>query len=304
MEQNRTIGFVISHKENEKRRALLPSDIETVKNKSALFFENGYGEVLGIPDSEYQKLGCRIASRKEVLQQEIICDPKIGEANYVTELSDQQGLFGWIHFESNQKQLGFLRKQGMQMCAWEKMFNGERHCFWRNNQLAGEAAIIHAYLLTGQMPYETRAAVIGRGNTAQGACRILEKMGARITIYNRDQEKLFRKELYDYDVIVMAVAWDTKRTDHLIYEKDLLKMRKNTLLIDISCDAHGAIETSVPTTTAEPTYMKHGVIHYALDHTPSLVYKTSSKSISAVIRNYVDDLIEGKKNVILEEALV
>ena len=79
-------------------------------------------------------------------------------------------------------------------------------------------------------------------------------MGADVTIYDRKTEKLFQKEMGDYDVIVNCVLWDTSRKDHIIYRNDLKRLKKGCLLIDVSCDRNGGIETSVPTTMNSPLY--------------------------------------------------
>ena len=77
-------------------------------------------------------------------------------------------------------------------------------------------------------------------------------MGADVVQYDRKQEDLFRKELGLYDVIVNGILWDTTRKDHIIYRDDLKRMKQNALIIDVSCDKHGGIETSVPTTIKDP----------------------------------------------------
>ena len=82
----RTIGFPISHKENECRRAIIPDHIRFIKYPQQLYFEKNYGKVLGISDNEYKKVGCHIVSREEVLKKNIICDPKIGDAEYLNKL--------------------------------------------------------------------------------------------------------------------------------------------------------------------------------------------------------------------------
>ena len=71
----KTIAFVISHKENEKRRALIPEDISRIKNRSFVFVENGYGDVLGYSDDDYRRLGVNVCTRQEALSKDIICDP-------------------------------------------------------------------------------------------------------------------------------------------------------------------------------------------------------------------------------------
>lgn len=105
-------------------------------------------------------------------------------------------------------------------------------------------------------------------------------------------------------MIVNGILWDTKRKDHIIYKKDLKRMKKGAMIIDISCDAHGGIETSEATTIDHPTYEVEGILHYVVDHTPSLFYKTASQGISEEVGKYLDDLCERKENPILTQALI
>ena len=100
----------------------------------------------------------------------------------------------------------------------------------------------------GVFPYGKKVAVLGRGNTARGAIKMLNHLGADVMSYDRHTEVLFRKELGSYDVIVNAILWDTNRKDHIIYKYDLSRMKKDCMIIDISCDRNGGIETSIPTT--------------------------------------------------------
>ena len=174
------------------------------------------------------------------------------------------------------------------------MYEDGRHVFWRNNEIAGEAAIAHAYLVHGVFPYSTKVAVLGRGNIARGAIRALYSMGADVRQYDRHSETLLRKELPEYDVVVNAILWDKLRKDHIIYKDDLKRMKRGAMIIDISCDRAGAIETSVPTSIAEPSYYVDGVRHYVVDHTPALFYKSTSEAISHVLPRYLDGLIENR----------
>ena len=81
-------------------------------------------------------------------------------------------------------------------------------------------------------------------------------------------------------------------------------MKPNSLIIDISCDRCGAIETSVPTTLDNPTYFVNEIMHYVVDHTPTLLYKTVSNEISKEVAKYVDCLVENKINDVLKKALI
>lgn len=298
----KTVGFPISKKENELRRALIPLHLKNVKNTEALYFEKGYGEVLGYSDAEYEAFGAKIVSRQEALSKNIVCDAKIGDADYLNQLTDQT-IFGWVHLVQNKDITDKVVNGRLTAYVWEDMFDEGRHVFWHNNEMAGEAAIMHAFRCYGEMPYNTKVALIGRGNVATGALRILTCLGAEVTSYSRRTEKLLQRELDRYDVIVNALLWDTSRKDHIIYRKDLKRLHPNALIIDVSCDRAGAIETCIPTTIDDPVYMVDGVMHYAVDHTPSLFYKTASSGISEEVSKYLDQLIEDRPGKVLLNAL-
>jgi len=298
-----TVGFPISHKENEKRRALLPTEVVNISVPGELFFEKGYGQILGYSDDDYMAVGANVVSREQVLQQSIICDPKVGDADYLEQLSGQT-VFGWIHAVQNRSITDKLLNNKLTGYAWEDMFEGGRHVFWRNNELAGESAVIHAIQSYGRLPYETKTAVIGRGNTARGAIKILNMLGAEVMQYERKTEALLREEIGKYDIVVNCVLWDTTRKDHIITREDLKRMKPGAMIIDVSCDRNGGIETCVPTTFENPTYTIDGIMHYCVDHTPSLFYKTFSHNNSIVIYPYIEQLITNQPGKVLENALI
>ena len=300
----KTIGFITSKKENEYRRALLPNDIKLIKNKKYLYFEKGYGNPMGIDDKEYVEAGANIDTRENILKKDIICDPKVGDSEYIKYLKEGQTIFGWIHAVQNKNITDIIVNNKLTAFAWEDMYDKGKHLFWRNNEIAGQAAIIHAYQCYNIMPYETKVAVLGKGNTARGAIKILDQLSADVTVYDRKSEALIRDEIGNYDVIVNAILWDTSRKDHIIYREDLEKMKKGSMIIDISCDRNGGVETSKPTTIEKPTYKIEGVLHYAVDHTPSLFFKTVSKSLSQVIAQYIDQMIENRIEDVLSRALI
>ena len=241
--------------------------------------------------------------RKEILKKDIICDPKIGDAEYLDQLNNQT-IFGWVHAVQNRDITDKIVSGKNTAYAWEDMFENSRHIFWRNNELAGEAAVIHAYMCYGKMPYETKVAVIGRGNTARGVMKILYMLGAEIVQYDRKTEKDLRAHIGEYDVIANCVLWDTTRKDHIIYEEDLLKMKSDSMIIDVSCDRNGGIETSIPTSIENPTYIVNGVLHYVVDHTPSLFYKTFTINNSGIIYRYINELLTEEPGKVLKDACI
>lgn len=293
----KTIGLIISHKNGERRRALLPKDIITnVRNPEQLFFEEGYGKSIGISDEEYRSVGCNVVSRAEALTCDVITDVKLGDAEYLDEITPNKILFGWAHAVQNIPFTTNILNNNHTVIAWEDIFENGRYIFYRNREVAGEAAIMHAYRYCGKMPYDTKVAILGNGQTAKGALRILHGLGAEVDVYNRKLEKLFRERMYDYDVLVNCVMWDTNRTDRIIYKDDLKKMKPGTLIIDVSCDPYLEIETSHPTSIDDPVYVVDGVIHYSVDNTPGMFPITITKVLSEGISRYIDSIIEDDIN--------
>lgn len=291
----RNVGFPLNCKEDEHRQAMILSDIVKMAERDKLYFEKGYGEAFGVSDEILRNAGVHVVSRNEVLKQDIICDPKAGDADYIDKLNEGQIVFGWIHAVQNRELTDLFLSKRLTGIAWEDMNKKGRHVFWRNNEIAGEAAVMQAFVNYGKMPYETKIAVLGRGNAGRGAYKILVSLGAEVTVYDRRTEDLFRENVSNYDVIVNAITWDVSREGHIIYEENVKEMKHDSMIIDVSCDEGMGIETSKPTSIKEPTYVKYGVLHYVVDHTPSVFYKTASKSISAQVREYLPTIMASKE---------
>ena len=288
----KTIGFLISHKNGEGRRARLPEQLGEIKNVDKLYFEEGYGDAVGALDDEYRAKGANIVSREEALACDIITDVKLGDADYLDEIANSKIMFGWAHAVQNIEFTSDMIRKKHTVVAWEEIFEHGRYIFYRNREVAGEAAVMQAFRYCGKMPYDTHVAILGNGQTAKGAMRILNGLGAKVDVYSHRLEKLFRRNMFDYDVLINCVMWDTSRTDRIIYKEDLKKMKPGTLIIDVSCDPHLEIETSHPTTIDDPVYTVDGVVHYAVDNTPAMYPITVTKVLCEGIVKYIDTIIE------------
>lgn len=301
----RTIGFITSKKDGEFRRAILPEDIlKNVQNPDRIYIETGYGDDINLCDEDYLKVGVNVVSREKVLDCDVICDVKLGDADYLDKIKKGKILFGWAHAVQNVDFTSKVIKLDATVIAWEEMFENGRYLFYKNREIAGEAAVLQAFRYCKKMPYDCKVAILGNGSTAKGALRVLHGLGAEVDIYARKNEDLFKKNMYFYDVLINCVMWDTSRKDRIIYKEDLKKMRKGTLIIDVSCDPHLEIETSHPTSISDPVYEVDGIMHYAVDNTPAMYSITVTKILSQGISKYIDCLTEENKNIVLENATV
>ena len=142
----KTMGFINSHKENEKRIAVLPKDLEGLSEISTvLFLEKGYGSNLGILDEDYRAVGAQIQSRNYILENcDIICDVKAGDAEYMQDLAEGKTIFGWVHPHVCEEMKQLLLEKRFSVYAWEEMIDNGMQVFYRNNELAGEASVMHA----------------------------------------------------------------------------------------------------------------------------------------------------------------
>ncbi|MCF0136844.1 MAG: N(5)-(carboxyethyl)ornithine synthase [Oscillospiraceae bacterium] len=300
----KTMGLLISHKNNEKRRGLVPEHLKNIENVGQLYFEKGYGESVGYSDEEYILAGAHVVSREEAVSCDILVDVKLGDADYLDEIEPGKLLVGWAHSVQNVDFTSNMLNCGHTVLAWEEIFEDGRYIFYRNRELAGEAAIMQGFRFSGLMPYDAKVAVLGNGQVAKGAIRVLNGLGADIMVYGRRNEALFRKEMGNYDVIVNCVFWDTSRTDRLIYREDLKRLKKGALIIDVSCDPYLEIETSHPTTIDNPVYVVDGITHYAVDNTPAMFPKSVTNCLSEGYSRYVDAILTDNYPESLRKAVV
>jgi alanine dehydrogenase len=94
------------------------------------------------------------------------------------------------------------------------------------------------------------------------------------------------------DVVLGAVMVHGRKAPHVITESMVQKMRPGSIIIDLSIDQGGCVETSRPTTLSDPVFKKHGVSHYCVPNIPSSVARTASHALNNVILPFVEDMAE------------
>lgn len=298
----KNIGFLIPHR-YERRRALLPYMLPKIKYSNYIYLEKGYGKILGYSDEDYLKYGANVCEREDLFKMDIISDLRF-PLKEKDKFRKGQIFFGWVHAVQQREIREVMIQRKLTAIAWEEMYNENKHVFWKNNEIAGTAAVLHALSFYGKLPFHLNIAVIGRGNCARGALKILRKLNAKIKIYNRKNSPFLRKEIGEFDIIVNAVKWDFNSSQRLIYRKDLKNMKKGAMIIDITCNKNLEIETSHPKTIKNPIYYVDGIMHYAVENIASLFWIDASRSISTALIPYIDILIGEKFSQIIEKATI
>ena len=107
-----------------------------------------------------------------------------------------------------------------------------------------------------------------------------------------EQQTQIAKAAAFADVFVGAILIPGERAPHVVTEQMVRDMRPGSVLIDVSIDQGGCVETSRPTTLRDPTFVKHEVIHYCVPNFTALVARTASRALSNVARPYVQQLAD------------
>ena len=300
----KTIGFLISNKKYEKRRAIIPSDLKSIRNVNNLYFEKGYGKTLGYSDDDYSENGVNIVSRNDIYDQDIVCSTQPPLSTEYKYYKKGQIFFGFIDPLQQKDLSDFLIKRKMSVIAWGRMYYKNSSVFSKNNEIAGIAGLFHALTYFGKIPTECKVAIIGKGNAGNAIYKILKNIGTDVIRYGRNSIIEFKNNIGSFDIIINTVFWDILNKYRLIYKRDLKIMKKHSLIIDISCNESLEIETTQAKPIDSPIYFVDGIMHYAVDHTPTIFWKTASNSISKQIKIYLDDLIEDKFNKVLNNATI
>lgn len=295
------LGFIKPNFPDERRVALLPDDIKNFEN--TLCMESGFGSELNIPDTEYEKAGCQIVSRKEVYKlSEGIFSLKLIQPNDYDLIQYGQMIIGWTHPYGSGK--SFMRtqaepknlvvvdldSQSPQVFYQNRAFpakNIPKDMLFRNSFFAGLSGTLHAFQSFGIIPDESiHIAVLGSGNVAQGSFSAVSKFTSNIKMFYRRTMSTFKQTMSEYDIIINGIEIGDKG-DPIISLKEQNNLKKGTLIIDIAADAGNAIEGNHATSISNPIYEEQGLYHYVVPNTPSLAYRNVSKILSKEFSQHV-----------------
>lgn len=316
-----------------------------------MIFEEGYGQPFGIADSVIAQMTGGIASRSELLTNSstvIIAKPVPAD---LQELREGGILWGYPHCvqQRDMTQIAIDRKQTL--IAFEDMFvwgpKGEigRHTFYKNNEMAGYCAVLHALQLKGidgHYGNQRKITIFSFGAVSRGAIYALKAHGFRdITICIQRPDHEVREEILDCEYVrvlageedearMLVVEHDGSRrplcdlisvsdiiingtyqepdnpVDYVI-EEEASCLKPGCLIIDVSCDEGMGFYFAKPTSFKEPMFTVGTVDYYAVDHTPSYLWESASRSISAALIVHLETVMAGhegwQKNETIRQAI-
>ena len=315
-----SIGIPRESSEHETRVCLTPEAVELlVNNGHEVRIETGAGKDASYLDTDYSECGGTIVDQaKEIYQSDIILKVASLDDQEMAMLKGNQVLISSLHV-ATQKESYFreLIKKKMTGIAFENIKDQyDRFPVVRSmSEIAGITSLLLAseYLsnvhrgkgvllggISGITP--TEVVILGAGTAGEFATRTALGLGATVKVFDSSVHKLRRlqnyigqrlhtsifhpqvleKALKSADVVIGAVHLVDEGPRYYITEEMVQKMKKGSVIVDISIDQGGCIETSECRDHNNPVVVKHGVVHYAVSNIPARVARTASIALSNV----------------------
>lgn len=324
------IGIPREVKTLEGRVGLIPAAAaELVRAGHEVFIEQGAGRLSGYDDSAYESVGVSILSDAAALygKAQMVVKVKEPQPQEWPLLRRDHLLFCYLHLAAEPALTSALLDIGLTGVAFETVeeVNGQLPLLAPMSDIAGRIAVqAGAQLLTrpqggkglllGGLPATERGhvVVLGAGVAGGNATAMAAAMGAQVTVFDHNRDKLAAMRalganvtaLYAYadaveravaeaDLLVGAVLIPGARAPHLVSAAMVKRMSAGSVIIDISVDQGGCIETTRPTTYAAPTFVWEGVVHFGVTNMPGAVPRSASQALSAALIPYALRLAAG-----------
>ncbi len=318
------IGFPKEIKATEGRFSITPEGVSLlINNGHQVLIEKSAGDSVGFSDSEYEKAGAKIIDTPEELFSEAKMIVKIlplmpSEIKY---LKKEQIVFSFMHLASDKTLTESLIQKKITAIGYEqiKTEDGRYSVLFPISEIAGKMSVqIAANLLADKdngsgillggivgVP-AAKVLIIGAGTVGINAAKIATGMGAEVRVADIDIDKLRNADkllgsqiktyistqsilkdlIKDSDVVIGAVHYHKYR--YIVSEEMVKSMKKGSVIVDVSIDEGGIVETEDRITTLDnPTYIKYGVIHYCVPNIASSVARTATLALTNETLKYI-----------------
>lgn len=328
------IGIPREVKPKEGRVALVPPAVgEVVRAGHAVVLQSGAGIGSGYGDDEYRHAGAQIVPDAAALYAEAEMVLKVKEpveAEYGL-LRREHLLFSYLHLAALPVLARTLQERGLTAVAFETVqVDGKLPLLAPMSDIAGRLSVhigttlLHHHqggrgVMLGGVPAAERGHVVilGAGVAGGNAAAVAAALGAQVTVLAPHRDELERMRalgpnvtalpsyavnienaVRDADLLIGAVLIPGAKSPKLVTADMVRRMKPGAVVIDISVDQGGCIETTRPTTYEQPTYLWEGVLHFGVTNMPGAVPRTASQALSNVLTPYVLRLAQvGAKGV-------
>ena len=322
------IGIPREIKVKEGRVALIPAAAaELVQHGHQVCVEKGAGLLSGYSDAQYLAAGVEILpdAKSVYATAEMIVKVKEPQPIELDMLRADQLLFSFLHLAAEPALMQGLLDIGITAVAFETVeHNHTLPLLAPMSDIAGRlSAQIGTHLLhqpqggrgvlLGGLPGAERGKVVilGGGIAGTGAAIMATAMGAEVTVFDPSRDKLaalralgnnvtglhpyadaISQHVMQADLLIGAVLLTGQRAPHLVDEALVKQMQAGSVIIDISVDQGGCIETIRPTNYENPTFILHDVVHFGVTNMPGAVPRSASQALSAALIPYVLQLTQ------------
>ncbi|MFN8777557.1 MAG: alanine dehydrogenase [Flavobacteriales bacterium] len=304
----------------ERRVALVPESVALlVSNGHEVIVETNAGKESNFQDHDYSEAGARIVySAADVFKADIILKVAPPSPEEVTLMPGKQTLISAIHLPvQSQEYFKSLSSRKITAVAWDFIQDdsGIYPIVRAMGEIAGNTAVLIAseYLshshggqglmfggISGVRP--TEVVIIGAGTVGEFATRAALGLGASVKLFDNSVYRLrriqtdlgvrlwtstiqpseLRRALESADVAIGALHGVQGRSPVVVNDEMVSSMKYGSVIVDISIDQGGCFETSYVTTHENPTFRRHGVIHYCVPNVASRVSRTASYALSNI----------------------
>ncbi len=305
----------------ENRIALTPEGVSVlINNGHKVVIETTAGDGSKYNDRDYSEAGAKIEyHRAEVFKAPILVKSAPVVEEDLPLLQMNQTIISPIHLSAMKGEfLETMMEKKITALSFENLKDdsGTYPIVRSMSEIAGSAIMLIAgqYLgcanngkgvllggISGIPP--SKVIIIGAGVVGEFATRTALALGASVKVFDNNiyrlkrlqnnlgvrvwtsviEPKILSKQLKTCEVAVGALSSEFGRTPILVSEEMVAAMRPGSVIIDVSIDRGGCFETSEITSHEEPTFVKHGVIHYCVPNIPSGFARTASQAISNVL---------------------
>ncbi|MFZ1705143.1 MAG: alanine dehydrogenase [Saprospiraceae bacterium] len=305
----------------EHRVALVPHSLRTLTGYGhKIIVQSDAGKDSFFSDHDFSEAGAIIsASKEEVFKAQLIIKVAPPTKEEIEWMNPDSILLCPLQIPVLQDDyLELLKRKKITALAMEylRSEDGTFPIVRTMSEIAGTSAILTAaeYLtnhkggrgvllggISGVPP--AKIVILGAGVVAENAIRVAQGLGASVRVFDNNVTKLMRLQnvlgrhihtstfnpvhlayqLLSADVVVGAMHSTAGRSPILVTEEMVSKMKEGSVIVDVSIDQGGCVETSKLTTLDNPSFIKHGVIHYCVPNIASKVSRTASQSISNII---------------------
>jgi alanine dehydrogenase len=326
------IGVPKEIKTQEFRVGMTPSGVATlVARGHQVLVEQNAGVGSSIPDEAYVKAGAKIVPTRDDVwgQADMVVKVKEPIAPEFALMRKDLLLFTYLHLAAAQELGKELLHRGVNGVAYETIepTPGDLPLLTPMSAVAGRMAVqagaTHLErerggkgVLLGGVPgvKRGRVTIIGGGVVGQNACKIAVGLGANVTLLDVNLKTLayiddvyvgravstqysdpisIERAVHESDLVIGAVLIAGARAPRLVTAKMVKDMEPGSVIVDVSIDQGGCVETARPTTHDNPTYLVDDVIHYGVANMPGAVPRTSTYALTNATIRYVQALADG-----------